>query len=124
MTTFAKAMVEDAASKRALDFLHCRARVLSFFTEMMMASCSGAGYQGISEKLNTPSTTPTSASNAAGAFPSTSPQPAAALPSVFLVSVSRKTWDNYVQCIVSSFKKAVCKLGMRLQRGSMTYHMM
>ena len=113
MTTFAKAMVEDAASKRALDFLHCRARVLSFFTEMMMASCSGAGYQGISEKLNTPWTTPTSASNAAGAFPSTSLQPAAALPSVlfFLVSVSRKTWDNYVQCIVLSFKKAVGKLG-------------
>ena len=113
MTTFAKAMVEDAASKRALDFLPCRARVLSFFTEMMMASCSGAGYQGISEKLNTPSTTPTSASNAAGAFPSTSPQPAAALPSVlfFWVSVSRKTWDNYVQCIVLSFKKAVGKLG-------------
>jgi hypothetical protein len=26
MTAFAKAMVEDAASKRALDFLHCRAR--------------------------------------------------------------------------------------------------
>lgn len=66
-----------------------RARVLSSFTEMMMASCSGAGYQGISEKLNTPWTTPTSASNAACAFPSTSLQPAAAaLPSVFFVSVS------------------------------------
>ena len=61
-----------------------RARVLSSFTEMMMASCSGAGYQGISEKLNTPWTTPTSASNAACAFPSTSLQPAAAaLPSGF-----------------------------------------
>lgn len=116
MTAFAKAMVEDAASKRALDFLHCRAREFCHLSlKWWWHHAVGLGTRAFPRSWIHP-----------GQPPHPRPTPPAPSPQhrssqllrrchrFFLYlcqSVSRKAWDNYVQCIVLSFKKAVGKLG-------------